>query len=62
MTVTIEARTVYGNETIYPIGAMAEHVQQLTGKKTVSIGDIRALQGLGIEVVEASRTSIIDSI
>ena len=62
MTVTIEARTVYGSEMIYPIGAMAEHVQQLTGKKTVSIDDLRALQALGIEVAEAHRTSIIDSI
>ena len=62
MTVTIETRTVYGNEMIYPIGAMAEHVQQLTGKKTVDLSDLRALQALGIEVVEAKRASIIDSI
>ena len=56
MPVTIETRTVYGNEMIYPIGEGAEHVQQLTGKKTVSIDDLRALQALGIEVAEAHRS------
>ena len=59
MTVTVEHRTVYGNEMFYPIGEGAEHVQQLTGKKTVDIDDIRALQALGIEIDEKARNCIV---
>ena len=55
MTVTVEHRTVYGNEMFYPIGEGAEHVQQLTGKKTVDVLDLRALQALGIEIDEKMR-------
>ena len=62
MTVTIETRVVGYNEMIYPIGESAEHVKRLTGKKTVDLSDLRALQGLGIEVVEVKSASIIDSI
>ena len=65
MTVTIETRTVYGNEMIYPIGESAEHVKRLTGKKTVDLSDLRALQGLGIEVVlltSSTSTTVVENI
>jgi hypothetical protein len=45
--ITIEIKTVYGNESIYITSEHKEQVSSLTGKKTISRDDIKALKALG---------------
>lgn len=53
-TITIETRTAYGQERTYPVGVNADAVQALTGKKTLSWGDIDALSALGFRITTES--------
>ena len=46
-TIQIQRRNVYGNELLYVTSSHAHAVSLLTGKKTVSYTDIRALEQLG---------------
>jgi|TARA_R100001530_G_scaffold64598_1_gene46348 hypothetical protein len=63
MTITLKSRWAYGRTLLYPIGPEAEHLRRLTGKKTVDLDDLRALRGLGIEVVAIPETaSVFDGI
>lgn len=48
--VTLEVRAVTGRVRYYPIGENAEHVLQLTGKKTLSELEVEALKALGCKI------------
>lgn len=56
-TITIETRTVYGKENIYVMGPEAKLIEQLTGKKTITMNDIAALTALGFTVEEAPKAA-----
>ena len=49
-TIYIEEKTVYGRPTYYVVGEHAAAIERLTGKKTVSLADMRALRSLGLGV------------
>jgi hypothetical protein len=49
-TIQVYERSVYGRQTIYPVGPDGALLSSLTGKKTLSPCDIRNLQGLGFEI------------
>lgn len=53
--ILIETRNVYGNELTYPLNHCKE-LLALTGRKTISAGQIEALQSLGIEFAERPMT------
>ena len=48
-TILFEKRNVYGNELIYCIDERAAALRQLTGKKTLTMSDLAALEKLGFE-------------
>ena len=56
MTITVQIKTVYGNEAIYPVCLCAETFVQLTGKKTLSRSDIAKIKLLGYEVIVQAPT------
>lgn len=45
--IRIERRNVYGNDLFYCIDAHAPVLAKLTGKKTLTLGDMKALEQLG---------------
>ena len=56
--VTIEARNVWGRVNYYVTSANAAAIAQLTGKKTVDLKDVRALEALGFWCVMASEAEM----
>lgn len=56
-TITVETRTVYGNDRIYPVCEAALLVARLVGKQTFSPLDIRLIRQLGFDVVEQHRVN-----
>ena len=50
--ITTEKRTAYGQDRTYVVGKHAKAIQHLTGKKTLSWGDIDALTSLGFQLRE----------
>jgi hypothetical protein len=48
--ITVERKTVYGNDLIYPSCEKALAFAKLTGKKTFSLMDIKLMQFLGFDV------------
>lgn len=48
MTLQIESRSVYGNTLYYPVCDRAPAIQKLTGKKTLTLSDMAALEALGV--------------
>ncbi len=48
--ITFEVRAVTGRLRYYPVGPYAQHVLQLTKKKTLSELDIEAFKALGCEI------------
>lgn len=48
--ITLRVKAVTGRVRYYPIGSNAEHVLQLTKKKTLSELDVEALKSLGCEI------------
>jgi hypothetical protein len=55
-TMTVQIKNVYGNEMIYPVCEIAKKFALLTGKKTLSMNDIRTIKELGysVEVAQVS--------
>jgi len=43
-------RSVYGRQTIYPVGDMSKPLEVLTRRKTIDHRDLDALVDLGIEI------------
>jgi len=50
MQITVEIKTRYGTEFIYPKCDLAEKLTRLTGKKTLSQQDIDTIKSLGYSV------------
>jgi hypothetical protein len=50
MTIRIEIRNVYGNETIYPANETAETFAEIAGTKTLKPQTIRLAKSLGYSV------------
>ena len=48
----VEFRSVYGNETIYPVNYEAERFAAIAGKKTLSRTDLMNIKALGFSVVQ----------
>ena len=46
-----EIKEVYGRPLAYPINDQAEHIQDLSGFKTLRPSDISTIQSLGFQVV-----------
>ena len=51
MKIAYFQRNVYGNNLIYPIGPGSEDISILTHKKTFTLGDMKALQRLGVDFI-----------
>jgi len=47
MTITVEIKTVYGNEAIYPVCETAKTFAQLVGTKTLTRDAIAKIKRLG---------------
>tara|TARA_R110002020_G_scaffold3108_10_gene14236 strand:- start:584 stop:763 length:180 start_codon:yes stop_codon:yes gene_type:complete len=45
-------RSVYGNTNLYIAGEAKQHIEQLTGKKTVNKQDLQSLEAMGLNVEE----------
>lgn len=56
MSILIEIKNVYGNETIYPVCEIAITLAALTGKKTFNKNDIKLIRSLGYEINIKSQT------
>lgn len=50
MAITVELKTVYGNQLIYPICQQAKLFASLVNKKTLSLEDIAKIRLLGFEI------------
>lgn len=50
-TITVEIRSNYGVEAIYPTCEAGKLVLQLTGRKTLTRGDLDVLKRLGYAIV-----------
>lgn len=48
--IQVYERSVYGRQTIYPVGPEAGLLRSLTGKKTLDPVDLRNLEGLGFDI------------
>ena len=50
MKITIEIKSVYGRECIYPVCDAAKQFTALTGKKTLDRENLEAIKKLGYEI------------
>ena len=50
MWITVEIKTVYGNDLIYPICKTAKTFAALTGKKTLTTEAIKNIKKLGYKI------------
>jgi hypothetical protein len=50
MTIRIEIRNVYGNETIYPVNEAAQTFAKIAGTKTLKPDTLRYAKTLGFSV------------
>lgn len=50
MEVQLLTKTVYGNQTFYPMNDAAKTFSALTGKKTLNAADIKKIQSLGFNI------------
>lgn len=57
MSVQVQIKNVYGNETIYPVCDKAKVFASMVGQKTLTMRDINHIKQLGytVEVVQASK-------
>lgn len=56
MKIIVQIKNVYGNELIYPICDNAKLFTSLTGKQTLSLGDINKIKSLGYVVEVKTKT------
>ena len=50
MKITIQIKSVYGNETIYPVCAKALQFAKMLNQKTLTKRDLQNIQELGFEI------------
>ena len=51
-TIEVQVKEHYGSGYIYVVSEHQEYISQLTGKKTVSMNDLKCLVKLGFEIIE----------
>ena len=56
MTITVEIKTVYGNEAIYPVCDKARQFAALVGTKTLTRRAICQIETLGYEIIVQTPT------
>jgi hypothetical protein len=56
MHITVQVRSVYGNELVYPMDEQAVLFAQLIGAKTFNAAQVRTIRALGYAVHVASGT------
>ena len=49
-TIQVYERSIYGRQTLSPVGPEAGLLRSLTGKKTLDLVDLRNLEGLGFDI------------
>jgi hypothetical protein len=54
--ITVQIKSVYGKQTIYPVCDDAILFAKLTGNKTLSQGDIATIKGLGYTIAVQPQT------
>lgn len=62
MKITVYTKNVYGNNLIYPIGAMAHNFIKLTGTKTLSKYHLEVIESMGIEIEQVVGSGIIEEV
>lgn len=50
MKIIVSIKTVYGNDTIYPICEKAKTFASMVGQKTLTLRDIEHIKRLGFEI------------
>ena len=50
MHIQVEIRSVYGNETVYPICRHAQFLAAMAGTKTLTLDKLRLIQANGYDV------------
>lgn len=50
MKIIVEVKTVYGNQVIYPVDAMAKGFAKLLGQKTLTPRDVDTIKEMGFAV------------
>ena len=49
-TIEIEAKKVYGNQTIYPVNEQAKNLAAIAGTKTLTESTLRKAKAMGFEI------------
>ena len=57
--IKVKIKNVYGNELIYVVSEHKDTLQKLTGRKTLTENDVKALQDLGFTFQQADMISNI---
>ena len=54
MTIQVQIKTIYGNQTIYPICEKAKVFASMVGQKTLTMRDVEHIKKLGytVEVIQ----------
>ncbi len=60
MTIQVEIKNIYGNETVYPVCEHAKLLAKLAGHKTLTSYDVQVIKQLGytVEVVSAHKGTL----
>lgn len=61
-TIFVKTKNVYGKELIYPVCKQAELFAALAKTKTLSDNDLVKIIELGYQILEAPKSSLIQSI
>lgn len=62
MTIQIEIRNVYGNETIYPANDTAVTFAKIAGTKTLKPETLRLAKSLGYKIAVAANAAEVSAI
>ena len=56
MTITVEIKNIYGNQTVYPVCDTAKALAALTGNKTLTDHAIRIIKNMGYTIAIKAQT------
>lgn len=51
LSITVEIKSVYGEQKIYPVCELAKIFASMVGQKTLTLGNIDHIKSLGFEVL-----------
>jgi len=57
MSITIQTKSVYGNEAHYPVCEKAQGFAQIAGTKTLTVQTLKLIQMLGYDIVQKPITN-----